>query len=84
MPKLIAASFAIAALTAVLAPAAPAHAEIHYPWCAQYSESTVGATNCGFVSRAQCMATVSGVGGWCYRNPAYPAAGPAQKRAPRR
>jgi hypothetical protein len=84
MLKLIAASLAIAVLTAVAAPGTPAHAEIQYAWCAQYAESTVGATNCGFVTRSQCMATISGIGGFCYENPAYPAAGPAPKRAPRR
>jgi len=48
---------------AVLALTTPAHAQ-NYPWCAQYSGSALGgATNCGFVSFAQCMATVSGIGG---------------------
>lgn len=83
MPKLVAASLALAALAAVLAPAPPARAEIQYPWCAQYAKR-IGGTNCGFVTRAQCMETISGVGGWCYENPAYPAAGPAPRRAPRR
>jgi tetratricopeptide (TPR) repeat protein len=31
-------------------------------WCAQYS---YGATNCGFSTQSQCLATVSGVGGSC-------------------
>jgi hypothetical protein len=36
-----------------------------------------GGTNCGFVSYAQCMATLSGMGGFCNRNTQYvPAAGP--------
>ena len=29
------------------------------------------ATNCGFSNQAQCEASVSGNGGFCYRNPAY-------------
>ena len=38
----------------------PAQAQ-NYPWCAQYSGRALGgAQNCGFVSFAQCMATVSG------------------------
>jgi Protein of unknown function (DUF3551) len=36
-------------------------------WCAQYSNH--GATNCGFYSFGQCRATVSGIGGFCMRNP---------------
>jgi hypothetical protein len=37
-------------------------------WCARYSIQG-GATNCGFYSYEQCMAAVSGVGGFCQRNP---------------
>ncbi len=51
----------------------PAQAGIEYPWCVQYAESTVGATNCGFVTLAQCAAAASGNAGRCYENPAYPA-----------
>jgi hypothetical protein len=39
-----------------------------YPWCAYYDWSTY---NCGFVSFRQCLATISGIGGWCQRNPRY-------------
>jgi hypothetical protein len=38
------------------------------PWCAEYS-TRGGATNCGFYSFQQCMATVSGIGGFCRINP---------------
>jgi hypothetical protein len=48
-------------------------------WCAQYSNH--GATNCGFYSFEQCRATVSGIGGFCMRNP-FSAYGSA--REPRR
>jgi hypothetical protein len=37
-------------------------------WCAQYG-SPGGGTNCGFYSFQQCRATVSGIGGFCMRNP---------------
>jgi hypothetical protein len=37
-------------------------------WCAQYSAQG-GGTNCGFYSFEQCQATVSGIGGFCMRNP---------------
>jgi hypothetical protein len=48
----------------------------NYPWCAYY---TVGdeARNCGFVTYEQCMANVSGIGGYCARNTQYvPRPGP--------
>jgi Protein of unknown function (DUF3551) len=47
----------------------PARA-IEYPWCAEYGHDN-GGTNCGFVSREQCQATISGVGGICVQNPQY-------------
>jgi hypothetical protein len=54
----------------------------NYPWCAQYSGSMGGTTNCGFISFDQCMATVRGVGGFCMPNNVYvpPGAAP-QSRA---
>ena len=58
------------ATAAGLAAASSARAEVQYPWCAEY-RSSQGGTNCGFVSYQQCLATISGVGGGCYRNPAY-------------
>jgi Protein of unknown function (DUF3551) len=39
----------------------------NYPWCAMLSMGDQ-AINCGFVSYAQCMATVSGIGGFCTPN----------------
>jgi hypothetical protein len=39
----------------------------NYPWCAQYGTSN-GGTNCGFASYRQCMAAISGNGGFCERN----------------
>jgi hypothetical protein len=57
----IALGAALAALA--LATAGPAAAQ-RAPWCAWYDVSTV---NCGFYSRAQCLAAISGVGGWCTR-----------------
>jgi hypothetical protein len=48
-----------------------AHASDRYPWCAVYSERSVGATNCGFTTLEQCRATISGVGGTCQPNPNY-------------
>ena len=34
-------------------------------WCARYS--TRDGSTCGFISFQQCMATVSGIGGFCER-----------------
>jgi hypothetical protein len=42
----------------------------NYPWCAIYDVGDA-AYNCGFVSREQCMATVSGIGGFCNANARY-------------
>jgi hypothetical protein len=70
------ASLLIAA--AMLTTAAPGRAEEPYAWCAIYSGGREGGgTNCGFVTWAQCMATISGIGGTCIDNPAYP--GPVKR-----
>jgi hypothetical protein len=42
-----------------------------YPWCAVYGGSMSGSSNCGFTTRQQCLATVSGIGGSCEPNPFY-------------
>jgi hypothetical protein len=42
-----------------------------YPWCAVYSGAMGGASNCGFLTLQQCMATVSGIGGSCEPNQFY-------------
>jgi hypothetical protein len=42
----------------------------NYPWCAEY-RGPDGSMNCGFVSFEQCMATLSGIGGFCIRNNTY-------------
>jgi hypothetical protein len=48
-----------------------AHADAqNYPWCARYAKGGDG-QNCGFVTLSQCMANVSGIGGYCARNTQY-------------
>lgn len=81
LPAAIAlATLLAAAFTVTPASVGPAQAGIEYPWCAVYSESTVGATNCGFSTYAQCAATLYGVGGMCLENPRYrPPAPPVRK-----
>jgi len=50
-----------------------------YPWCANY---TKGSTSCSFNTFEQCMADVSGIGGFCERNTWYrPAAAPVRPKA---
>jgi hypothetical protein len=56
---------ALGALTATAV-----HAQ-NYPWCSQYTGSMGGSMNCGFSTYAQCMANVSGIGGFCIRNDTY-------------
>jgi hypothetical protein len=41
-----------------------------YPWCANYNDK-YGARNCGFDTWEQCLATVSGIGGFCNQNPSF-------------
>jgi hypothetical protein len=53
----------------------------NYPWCAYYDTGD-SARNCGFVSFAQCLADVRGIGGFCEPNTLYqPPPGPHQTRA---
>jgi len=55
---------------------------LNYPWCAYYDGGRGGGgTNCGFTTYQQCMATVSGIGGFCERNTQY--VPPAGLPAPR-
>jgi hypothetical protein len=64
--RLLAAALVIIAAGAVEMPSARADP---YRWCALYNAK--GGTNCGFVTFEQCMATVSGIGGFCNPNPFY-------------
>ena len=68
----------IAGFVGVVAPS-PASAR-EYPWCAVYGGSMNGSSNCGFTTRQQCLATVSGIGGDCEPNPFYKGSG-RDKRA---
>ncbi|MFZ2068331.1 MAG: DUF3551 domain-containing protein [Xanthobacteraceae bacterium] len=43
----------------------------NYPWCAQYGGRMGGGENCGFSTYQQCMAALSGNGGFCNRNTQY-------------
>ena len=80
MTRLNSALFAAVTFAAMAALAQPV-AAIEYPWCAQYSGDGDGGRNCGFSTIEQCMATVSGIGGYCERNLFY--TGPAERPAKR-
>lgn len=42
----------------------------NYPWCAILNMGDE-AKNCGFTTIEQCQASVSGIGGFCMRDPQY-------------
>jgi hypothetical protein len=71
--------FILPALTvaALFAPGS-SHAD-PYKWCADYGGNGSGGRNCGFVTWDQCMATVSGIGGFCEPNQFYT---PPDRRPP--
>jgi hypothetical protein len=72
---------AVAVLAAMLGMPSRAQAEEPYPWCAEYNgDEGGGGTNCGFVTFAQCRASISGVGGTCYENRDYPGPAPRQNK----
>jgi hypothetical protein len=66
--------FLIAAVLLGEIQAASAQSPTSYPWCARYFDRRGGATSCYFASQEQCMTTVSGIGGYCYKSPYYQAA----------
>ena len=68
--------FLIAALFAEIH-AASAQSPTSYPWCAKYYENwTLGSISCYYTSYEQCMTTMSGVGGACFKSPYYHGAPP--------
>ncbi len=70
--------FALSLIAATAAISTSALAQ-DYPWCANYSK---GCMSCSFVTRDQCMADVSGIGGFCEPNPQYRAAAtPVRQKA---
>jgi hypothetical protein len=77
------ASIVAALVLPILLTPTAAHAD-PYRWCAVYAGgNTGGGTNCGFITLEQCMATISGMGGWCEPNQFYdgrPYNGPPSKR----
>ena len=62
-----------AAAIAVMSYVDSAAAEVTYPYCAMRG-GRGGYESCGYISFAQCLATIRGAGGWCQVNPRYAAA----------
>ena len=62
-------------VTAVLIEPRSGEAAPYWPWCSRYQRPTA-VESCAFSSYEQCMETVFGIGGWCYKNP-YPPPVPA-------
>jgi hypothetical protein len=73
--------FVLALFVAIAGNGTRAEAQ-NYPWCAVLNMGDA-AYNCGFVSREQCMATVSGIGGSCEPNTQYHAPSTAVHPVPR-
>jgi len=70
--RLLQASFIAAALLTSVT-AGHAQSAYDYPWCALYPSSSGagGAQSCYYRSFAQCMQTMSGIGGQCIQSPYY-------------
>jgi hypothetical protein len=51
--------------------AAAAQSANPYPWCAIYYKEGGGTPRCYFDTRDQCMASISGIGGFCIANQYY-------------
>jgi hypothetical protein len=69
--------FIVVALAGVLGVVRTGEARPWYPWCAR---NLAGRDiDCSFVSHGQCMATVSGVSGFCMQNPAPPPPAPPRR-----
>lgn len=59
--------------------ASNAQSPYSYPWCAIYYDRAGvggGARSCYYTSWQQCMATLSGIGGYCVESPYYHAPPP--------
>jgi len=70
----------LAAFCAVVFACVPAHAQAAYGyrWCSLQADRS-GAMSCYFETRAQCEATISGIGGSCIPSPYYNGGGPYRR-----
>ena len=73
----------LVAAALLAAPAAGfAQSAYDYPWCAVYTNGNGpgGAQSCYYASWAQCMQTMSGIGGICVQSPYYHGPAPRGER----
>lgn len=67
MRKILLCTATLGCLAAVTSPAKA----VEWPWCAILMDRDGSSTNCGFASREQCLTYLSGIGGYCQRNPRF-------------
>ncbi|MGH6768814.1 MAG: DUF3551 domain-containing protein [Xanthobacteraceae bacterium] len=72
----------VAGALAILAasPAAAQPGGDDRPWCIRDGVSGPGMWDCSYYNQQQCLASASGAGGWCTRNPWYRPQGKSKKR----
>jgi Protein of unknown function (DUF3551) len=70
LPIYVSAVAAVLAAALVIAAVDTSAQAQNYPWCAHYG-TPYDDTSCGFTSYEQCMASVSGIGGFCATNDTY-------------
>jgi Protein of unknown function (DUF3551) len=64
--------------------AASAQSANSYPWCAIYYKEGGGTPRCYFDARDQCMASISGIGGFCVQNLQFSRQGQPRPSRPKR
>lgn len=70
MKKLLFSAVAVLGMYAVVGNPAPVQAEVLYRWCSTAPDDG-NIRNCAFNTQAQCLATISGIGGRCLANPQF-------------
>ncbi len=79
LTTLVRAMLGLAALgVAVVGDVRPSAARPWRPWCARYATNNIQ-EECLFATYEQCMATVSGIGGFCIQNVYPPPTGPRRR-----
>jgi opacity protein-like surface antigen len=73
------AAVALAAAFVGAPQAASAQSPYSYAWCAKYYTRGTP-TSCYYATYSLCMATVSGIGGYCFLNPGYRGAAASPRR----
>ena len=61
--------FPVAIMLAAETGAATAQSGRYYPWCFRNDRTQSSSLSCFYMTRDQCLATLSGLGGACVENP---------------